>query len=101
MHDFPAMQIIFDRPTIDRAVERANAIQVRRGLYTWAKYFCQLVFLEIGSKLNLYVQYSKIEIYLEIRGFDNLKENRGRLLRWSAFGVAVRLVRARSYLDFH
>ena len=72
MHDFPAMQIIFDRPTIDRAVERANAIQVRRGLYTWAKYFCQLVFLEIGSKLNLYVQYSKIEIYLEIWGFDNL-----------------------------
>jgi len=66
------MQIIFDRPTIDRAVERANAIQVRRGLYTWAKYFCQLVFLEIGSKLNLYVQYSKIEIYLEIWGFDNL-----------------------------
>jgi hypothetical protein len=36
-------------------------------IYTWAKYFCQLVFLQIGSKPNLYVQYSKIEIYLEIQ----------------------------------
>ena len=70
--------IIFDRPTIDRAVERANAIQVRRGLHTWAKYFCQLVFLQIGSKLNLYVQCSKIEIYFEIRGFDNLGSNPDR-----------------------
>ena len=41
-------------------------------MYIWAKYFCQLVSLQFGSKLNLYVQYSKIEIYLEIRGCDNL-----------------------------
>ena len=40
-------------------------------MYIWAKYFCQLVFLQFGSKLNLYVQYLKIEIYLEIRGCDN------------------------------
>ena len=46
--------------------------EASRSIYTWAKYFCQLVFLQIGSKLNLYVQYSKIEIYLEIQGFDNL-----------------------------
>jgi hypothetical protein len=41
-------------------------------VHIWAKYFCQLVSLQFGSKLNLYVQYSKIEIYLEIRGCDNL-----------------------------
>ena len=47
-------------------------------MYIWAKYFCQLVFLQFGSKLNLYVQYSKIEIYLEIRGCDNLNVMRDR-----------------------
>ena len=71
---------------IDRAIASARSLNFTAmhdfELQTRFKYcdscthgqniFCQLLFLQIGSKLNLYVQYSKIEIYFEIRGFDNL-----------------------------
>ena len=59
-------------------------------MYIWAIYFCDLVSLQFGSKPNLYVQYRKIEIYLEIRGCDNLKPGRGQPV--GAPGTAVPLL---------
>ena len=82
---------------IDRAIASARSLNFTAmhdfELQTRFKYcdscthgqniFCQLLFLQIGSKLNLYVQYSKIEIYLEIWGFDNLSACICACARWN------------------